>query len=100
VFVIDVLEPRILLDGTGVGKIDRIGLLHKSIDKPVPVECGLDDDPCQLCLVGGKEGQDRLPVVRNIALEDPLSLFINDREVTTLCMKINSAVQSHGAPPD
>ena len=58
-FVIDVLEALVLLHGAGVREMDRIAVLHEGIDKPVPIERGLDHDSCQFCLVGGKEGQDR-----------------------------------------
>ena len=54
-FIIDVLETRILFDGTGIGQMDRVTLLHESVDKPVPVECGLHDDPRELRLIGVKE---------------------------------------------
>jgi hypothetical protein len=90
--IIDVLETPILLDGTGVGEMDRMAVLHKCIDKPVPIECGLDDDPLELRLIGGKEREDRLPVVGEISVEDSFPFVINDRKVTILCMKINSTV--------
>jgi hypothetical protein len=99
-FVIDVLESLVLLSGAGIGQMNRIALLHEGIDEPVPVKRGLDHHSCQLCLVGGKEGQNELPIVRDIVLEDPLSPLVNDRQVTILCMKIDSTVQFHRAPPD
>jgi hypothetical protein len=54
-FIIDVLETPILLDGAGIGKMDLVTLLHKGIDKPVPVERGFDNNPRELRLIGVKE---------------------------------------------
>jgi hypothetical protein len=41
-----------------------------------------------------------LPIIRDISLEDPFPLFVDDREVNVLCMEIDPTVQSHEAPPD
>ena len=98
--IIEVLEAPIRFESTGIGGMDRVILLSERNDKPVPVERGLHDDPRELCLVWGTKPEDRFPVVRDISVEDPLSLVIGDCTVTTLCMKIDSTVSSHEAPPD
>jgi hypothetical protein len=55
---------------------------------------------CQFLPIGGKEPQHSCPVIGDISREYPLPLFVNDREVTILCMEIDSTVQCHEAPPD
>ena len=42
--IVGVFEPFVLLDRCGVGQMNLVPLVHQTVDQPVPVVRGLDDN--------------------------------------------------------
>lgn len=94
--VVAVLESVVALHGDGVGEPDIVAFSHQSIDQPVPVVGGFDDDTGQLVAVRRKQRKYRLKIVGTASADEHLVSFVSHHDNAIVRMQVYATKSHHG----
>jgi len=72
--------------------MNLVSLFHQPIHQPVPVKRRLHHDAHQFPLKRLKRLPNQTKIIRQLLLENPLALLINDPKKIVVAMKITSCV--------